>query len=394
LPAADRSDRERTLRKDYEAGEFDEDLWPPAPTVFRGFQWLHEYFAFPWKFLFVDLVNLHRLRQWTGTTALDLLFSIPPLRDRTNWQEDLDRVSVNTFRLGCTPAVNLFEARPDPIRLEQTAYEYRVPHEPNTEIYSIQSVVQRGPQSAGEIVYRPFYEVRAADHRGGGQPYWYARRSMPLGEHDGPVDWMIALVNGNGKGSPVPGVDALTVGLLCTNGDLPVPPTLTYGDESGDFSLERGAGITKVVAVVQPKRRYSAPTVRGDTWHLISQLALGHASLVDYGPARLRWLMELNNLTQDKAVSQYIEAVLDVRSAPSFARVETSHGPCFVRGKRVIVTVDEDRFAGSGVFLFGALLERFLGSFTAVNSFTQLKLQTKKFEVAEWPPRTGSKVLV
>jgi type VI secretion system protein ImpG len=68
-----------------------------------------------------------------------------------------------------------------------------------------------------------------------------------------------------------------------------------------------------------------------------------------------------------------------------------------VRGKLVEITMDEDRFSGSGIFLFGSVLERFLGLYTSLNSFAQLTVKSRQRGdkvVYTWPPRSGMKVVV
>ena len=44
------------------------------------------------------------------------------------------------------------------------------------------------------------------------------------------------------------------------------------------------------------------------------------------------------------------------------------------------VHFDEDRFAGSGVFLFACVLERFLGLYCTINSFSKLVATTNRRE--------------
>jgi type VI secretion system protein ImpG len=85
-----------------------------------------------------------------------------------------------------------------------------------------------------------------------------------------------------------------------------------------------------------------------------------------------------------------------VRSAPTFARILTEHGLTFARGRRVEIDLDEEQFTGGGIFLFGTVLERFLGLYASINSFTVLaaRSQQRKRSVYEWPPRAGWKPLL
>ena len=56
---------------------------------------------------------------------------------------------------------------------------------------------------------------------------------------------------------------------------------------------------------------------------------------------------------------------------------------------------DEDQFAGGGAYLFCSVLERFLGLYVSLNSFSQLSVTTlqRKEALAEWQPRSGSTIL-
>ena len=57
---------------------------------------------------------------------------------------DVGDTQCASFRLGCTPMVNLFERLAEPVRLSQTKTEYRiVPDQHNqlgTEVYSVDRV--------------------------------------------------------------------------------------------------------------------------------------------------------------------------------------------------------------------------------------------------------------
>ena len=66
-------------------------------------------------------------------------------------------------------------------------------------------------------------------------------------------------------------------------------------------------------------------------------------------------------------------------------------GGGFCRGTEVTLELDDVKFAGTGVFLFAAVIERFLGLYTTINSFTQLSVRTRHDEgiVKSWPPRAG-----
>jgi type VI secretion system protein ImpG len=68
----------------------------------------------------------------------------------------------------------------------------------------------------------------------------------------------------------------------------------------------------------------------------------------------------------------------------------------FCQGVEVSLQLDEDKFTGSGLFLFASVLERFLALYGSVNSFTRLvvTLRGREGELRRWPPRLGERVLI
>ena len=95
-------------------------------------------------------------------------------------------------------------------------------------------------------------------------------------------------------------------------------------------------------------------------------------------------------------IQKQIEGITKVDSARHFARVISEHGISFARGTRVQVELDEEQFVGGGVYLFASVLERFMGLYVSMNSFSQLVTTTmQRREVLEqWPPRAGHKILM
>src|SRR3546814_3404250 len=89
---------------------FDDDqgLLEYEPRSFLGYRLLQEYFVLPEKFLFVDLVGLE-LGRFDGPVDIRLhLRSFGRPERATRLQQT---VGKDSFRLHCTPIVNLFRDR-------------------------------------------------------------------------------------------------------------------------------------------------------------------------------------------------------------------------------------------------------------------------------------------
>ncbi|MBV8273418.1 MAG: type VI secretion system baseplate subunit TssF, partial [Cupriavidus sp.] len=164
----------------------DERLWPKPDNAFGGYQLLLEYFTFPEKFMFVDLVGLDMSAIPAGADYFDVeVVLAKPFPD------DM-RFSAENIRLYCTPIINLFQLEADPITVTHCETEYRVRamehHGQHVEAYSVDTV--RGLEAAtGErFEYAPFAAFR---HRGGmlrhemPERYFHTRvRRGPSGRFD------------------------------------------------------------------------------------------------------------------------------------------------------------------------------------------------------------------
>ena len=62
-----------------------------------------------------------------------------------------------------------------------------------------------------------------------------------------------------------------------------------------------------------------------------------------------------------------------------------------LRGREIALSLRRDHFAGPGdLFLFGSVLDRFLGGFASLNSFTRLTIrEVLRGEEYPWPARLG-----
>ncbi|MNZ51869.1 hypothetical protein D3C78_696990 [compost metagenome] len=106
-------------------------------------------------------------------------------------------------------------------------------------------------------------------------------------------------------------------------------------------------------------------------------------------------LLSLYNYRNVSAIRKQINGIKAISSEPVVARIGHPR-PNFVRGVGITLTLDESQFTGSGVFLFGMVLDHFFGQYCSMNSFTQLTLRTQQREkrVVQWPARTGDQPLV
>ncbi|HXE60800.1 MAG TPA: type VI secretion system baseplate subunit TssF [Gemmatimonadaceae bacterium] len=380
------------------AGFADEDGMLPFPRrSFVGYRMLQEYFTFPEKFLFFDLAGLSQLRAAGFGDRVEIIFLIAPF-ERGDRRPMLEAgITQRTIRLGCTPAVNLFPQTSEPILLTQRQHEYLlVPdarRRQSVSVFSVDDVLGVSPGASAPERFEPFYSYRHATDGNKPQQFWHAARRTAGWRPDGGSDVYLSFVNLSS--SPVePDVDAVTARLTCYNADL--PSRLPFGSDAGDFELDGGGPIKRITAIVKPTSVVEPPLGQPQLWRLISQLSLNYLSLIEGGAEALREILRLHNFADSAAAEKQIQGLVSVAGSPAYSRVSSAHGLSFARGTRVDVTLDEEQFTGAGAFLFATVLERFLGLYASINSFSILAARTtqRKDVMRVWPPRAGWKTLL
>lgn len=371
---------------------FDEDeaLIPFTSRSFPGYRLLYEYFCFPEKFLFLDVTGLEKLKQFTENDSLSLWIHLKQ-RAKTNIVVDRE-----TFSINCTTAINLFTRVAEPIRVEHKKTEYRVipdiRRQNATEIYSIDRVTATiGGVSGNEVEYKPFYSIR--HHLGEGKDltrraHWHMQRRWSGRHDDNGTDVFLSFVDLDFKPTD-PATDILTLHTTCTNRD--VPAKLPFGAATGDFDLETAAPVALTRCLLKPTPSKRVNMGGALQWRLISHFSLNYLSIVQNGEKALQEILSLYDFEDSAATRQQISGVNSLFSEHVTKRM----GPSLCRGVKIHLELDESKFVGAGLYLFASILERMLGQYVSVNSFSQLAVRTSNKEILkEWAPRSGNRILL
>jgi type VI secretion system protein ImpG len=374
--------------------ERDQGLLPYQPNSRMGYRLLTEFFTFPAKFQFFDLKGWPRLARAGFGRKCDVFIFC-----RKTHKALEQGVDGGTFRLGCTPAVNLFTKTVEPIALRPRQPSYRVLVDrmaPQAhEVYSVTKVASSDPATNRITTYPAFYGLEHTQGTRGGRIFWLTTRRRSLEENDGGTEVDLALVNLHFE-SRWPADEFLDVEILCMNRDLPQriasarPPT--------DWALELPAPC-KVHCLRMPTPPLRPAARTGGAWELISQLLLSPMSLTEGAPGRaaLRDILRLYDFSdpaagqkhlKDQAL-QIVDGVLDVDYRRVLGRVPSDPGRGLCRGLEVTLGLDPTKFPHRGAFLFGAVFDRFLGLYASSNAFTELIVKTPDGILKKWPARTG-----
>jgi type VI secretion system protein ImpG len=392
---------------------FDEDdgLLPRDLRVFSGFDLLHEFFIFPRKFLGFTLRGLEAVIKKLPAKNVDIIFGFDEINARL-----AASVHPGMFALYAAPAINLFEMATDRIPVRANQHEFHVVPDRSRyleyEPHRLLEVFAHYPGGLEKIPVRPLYSPTGAAR--GANELTYTIRRLPrrrtieerkYGAASNYVgsDMFISI------GEPAyaddhSSVAELSVRALCSNRHL--TEHIPVGQGGSDFQLVDDVSLNVRCEIGPTAPREPVAThLRSRTenahtgvvlWRLINMLTLNHLGLVEHGAGKnaeaLREILSMFADLADSAVERRIRGIKAVESKPVVRRIRQQGGIGPARGVEISITIDDKAFEGSGVFLLGAVLERFFCDYAAFNHFTQVAIRTvERGEIMRWPARIGAR---
>ena len=360
----------------------DEDVLPYPQHALPGYRLLQEYFNFPDKFLFFDLMRLECLE---ADKFADILFLLPQM-PKSNLPIDRE-----LFSLGCTPIINLFPKTTEPIRLDHYHLEYRlipdIRRERTTEIHSINKVsASSNPQEASRE-YVPFYSFRHTEQSPGPSAFWIARRS-PTGREDLPgTDLHLSFVDLDFK----PAIDSgstVFAHALCTNRWL-----ATELPDGAKLQIEESAPVLGIRCLGKPTTPVYPPMGGRTLWQLISNLSLNHLSLSSdlKSLEALKEMLQLYSFGTRDTIQQQINGIRQMECKRITRLIGADAWRGFCQGTEVTLTFDRSVYVASSAVILASVLRHFLALHASVNSFVQViaKESLKEGEWKRWPPLAG-----
>jgi type VI secretion system protein ImpG len=389
----------------------DERLFGTDDRIFAGFELLREFFAFPQKFTGFQLTGLRRALAGIEAHSVDLLFEFDQPLHRL-----ASIVNRSMFALYAVPAANLFEMTCSRIPVSRNEHEHHVVPDRTRwldfEAHRIIDVFAHYPGNREKVRVFPLYSLPTGNVPIAGAMFYTVRRQprrataqeRRFGTQSGYVGTELFL----SLGEPVDideedRVRELSVRALTSNRHL--TDQLPVGEAGADFVLVDDtkvplkciAGPTRPresIIHMEKKKRETVPT--GHTmWKLVNLLSLNHLGLTDRSPqdraGGLRELLGLFADLSDVVTESRIRGIQGISSRAMVRRLKQENGFNAARGIEITVTIDEKAFEGNGIFVLGAVLDRFFAEYTSINSFTETVIESaQRGVVKRWPPRAGS----
>jgi type VI secretion system protein ImpG len=363
---------------------FDDDfqlLNYPANS-FPSYRLIQEYFLLKEKFLFLDVAGIGKYLSQMEGNGFTLRFYLKELPIQ------LPKLSISRFVLHATPAVNLFKHEAESLLNDYKRNEYLLRPMRNVQnqyhIYTIDKVTGNNRKLAQTTEYMPMGLFNPDKNT---LPvYQTFTRAVSSTELSSYISFSYP------QSYKLENKETVLVELTCTNGEY------TAKLKSGDIT-RKTSGTSELVEftnIIPPSEYQEVPTGKSVLWRLLSHLAINYLSLADTD--NLKSLLDLYMFSghagnkQEVVNRKRIDGIVDV-SVQSCDRLVKGVA---MRGQEVRVTVNSGNFTSIGdMYLFGMLLDRLLGSFANLNSFTEFSLVDSGVnEVYRWPIRAGDRPLI
>ena len=391
---------------------FDEDeaIFAEDTRTFRGFTLLREFFLFPQKFLGFRLTGLGAVLPRIPAPAFDVLIEMSQVRPALP-----PRITAENFRLFAAPAVNLFEENCSTTRTDTLRHEYLVQADSSPsshyEVHRVREVFAFFTDVKTKVPVHPLYGL-PNDALQPREALYYTTRQRPrrlnakerrFGKAQGytGTETFISIYE-PGHLDSEERVKRLQVKLLCSNRHL--PQFLPIAQGGADFRMNDDTALPlRCIAGPTPPRESvieldKNAAHRAHTgpvgWRLLSYLSLSYLGLDNRGAkdqgAALREMLALFADLSAQVTERQLQGLKSVSARPVTRTIRRGGGYHAARGTEVTITFDEKSFEGSGIFLLGAVLDRFISEYASINSFTQVVIRSEsRGLIKTWPPRTG-----
>jgi type VI secretion system protein ImpG len=340
----------------------DEALLPEDHRCFWASAMLLEYFVYPEKFFFVDLWGCEHVPP-CDPSPHSLVYT---LTFNADFPPD-EKFSVESFRLYCSPAANLFRSDIEPVNHTGAKSEYRLiadaGHHQSVGVHSVLSVVGIDRITGQRFDYEPLNTFKNIGAKNG-RTYSIRRNRSPGGARQ-----VMLCIGGEGLDELELREQNLNIEAWCTNGVLPREEISEKGINRGGRDFPDNVMVTNITRPTLP----CYPPDRDDyLWVFLSHQGSNYLSLADAD--NLKSFLRLYNWSAEEGNMQRIESITSATAQSAQKSVAGS----VVRGIRFEISVTSSHFENDAeIRLFGEVLKEFLSQYVSINSYIDLVLVSR-----------------
>lgn len=357
--------------------DLDSTVLPKSGRTFVGTHLLQEYICFREKFLFITLHGLEQVVWPENCSRFALEFQL-------DGQLPGDyRIDEETFRLHCTPAVNLFKTASEPVNLDHRRSEYRVVgnvNNPNSLcIYSVDWVEGVGKTSGQRHAYHSIQDLKNRTETP--RHFHIATRNGAQGREE----TFISLA-GISQYEP----ETLSCEIHAYNGHFPrryLFEGSIYNNSENNNALTDSLELTNIS---RPTPTYMPPEDIDYQWGVVAHLALNYSSIAEL--KTLKRILYLYEWTGRKENQRKIDGIQDVK----LDLFQEMRRGALMRGMQITLTLHEGNYASiSDIALFGSILHTFFTMYANINTVVRTRVHCHPSgKELSWQPALGETSLM
>lgn len=354
-----------------------------------GLQILLRFMAYPAAFKFFRIRGLKKLFRRVGGNSVELVFA---LKRREN--AFIHTLVRDNFRLWCVPAVNLFRKNSDRVEINGQ-YEYHVVPDRTAPLdYEIVKVLSAETYNErNEVLFQSYecYDETGRDGRSHHDFFSVHRRerlfnNSRTARSSYAGNEVFLSFSGENWRKRWEDVKQFRAELLCTNRDLPL---LVAYDSQLDAPADSAVG--RASFLVPPGRPRQALISGGqkEDWRKTGYIVFNLSSAL-WQPGGIpieimKDLIRAYSIRSEEETERLVDGIIGIRTEPKMFRFIHQGCVFYENGWLVHLTLREEQYAGTGYFIFAAVLKALLASYTPLNSCVELTIHTdKRADVVTW----------
>lgn len=330
----------------------EESLLPLTTNLNTGLRLLSEFFALKRKFLFFDIFGLEKF------SGKDLEITIYFNEKDLSLQK---QISLDSLNINTTPIINLFSQRCEPINIGNQRLEYALIPDyrflDSRKIHSVEHVHTVINNETPIVCNHAYTGQNSIDRE---NLFWQLVRCS---NEDDTCKISFIGKSVNNEQQIVARIDA-----LCTNGIL--PSRLPYSIEN--LQLMPAAPHNSVLSAhcIMPfSPSIEQPPCGEQLWKFISHLRLSYISAGGDNGNSLKNILHLYNKGEFSNNVNMIESIYKVNCVASMCRIKQGG---FANATDFNIYFSENKLSTSDIFIFSKIINRFLNSYTSINSFSRV----------------------
>ncbi len=364
----------------YDGNEY--SILPYSKQSFSGFRLLQEYFAYPEKFFFVDVIGLNKFRAAGESSVIEIKFEF----DRKMPREKIPE--KHNILLNSTPIVNLFARSTEEVPVNQRLPEYYIVPDlyrrKSREIYSVDKVSGISENRVEQYKYIP---ITAHDILDTSNPEYNFKRFYSVFRRTIPSDMSETFIRlfGPSMEEELFPKETLSMEATLSNGFLP-SAYLEVGSVKEPLDFPPGIEASNITV---PTEILDCPEKQNYLWSLIAHLSVSFSTLAEANT--FKSILNLYNWAKahNHPNKKRIESIKKIHKPKLITKVMNQS---LIRGIEFHIEVDAKEFEnGEGeINLFGMVLNKFLSHYVTLNSYVFLRITESGTSVSyTWNPVSG-----